>query len=46
MHARIDGGKATLLTRGGLETLAPSVVALARAEGLRAHAESIEVRLR
>jgi histidinol dehydrogenase len=34
------------LTRSGLEALAPSVVALARAEGLEAHAESIEVRLR
>jgi len=34
------------LTRPGLALLAPTVVALARAEGLEAHAESIEVRLR
>ena len=34
------------LTRAGLAKLAPTVVPLARAEGLRAHAESIEVRLR
>ena len=33
-------------TRPGLARLAPTVVALARAEGLEAHAESIEVRLR
>jgi histidinol dehydrogenase len=33
------------LTRAGLATLAPTIVPLARAEGLRAHAESIEVRL-
>jgi len=34
------------VTRAGLRRLAPTVVSLARAEGLRAHAESIEVRLR
>jgi histidinol dehydrogenase len=33
------------LTRRGLATLAPTIVTLARAEGLEAHAESIEVRL-
>jgi histidinol dehydrogenase len=34
------------LTRAGLRSLAPAVVALARAEGLEAHAASIDVRLR
>jgi len=34
------------LTREGLARLAPTIVPLARAEGLTAHAESIEVRLR
>jgi histidinol dehydrogenase len=34
------------VTRAGLKRLAPTILALARAEGLRAHAESIEVRLR
>jgi histidinol dehydrogenase len=33
------------LTRGGLARLAPTIVALARAEGLAAHAESIQVRV-
>jgi histidinol dehydrogenase len=33
------------VTRAGLARLAPIVVPLARAEGLEAHAESIEVRL-
>jgi histidinol dehydrogenase len=33
------------LTRAGLAGLAPTVVSLARAEGLNGHAESIEVRL-
>lgn len=33
------------ITREGLSRLAPTIVSLARAEGLRAHAESIEVRL-
>ena len=33
------------LTREGLKGLAPTIVTLARAEGLEAHAESIEVRL-
>ena len=33
------------LTRKGLEGLAPTIVTLARAEGLEAHARSIEVRL-
>ena len=33
------------LTRRGLASLAPAIVPLARAEGLRAHAESIEVRV-
>lgn len=33
------------VTRDGLARLAPTIVALARAEGLEAHAESIEVRL-
>ena len=34
------------LTRAGLAALAPTILPLARAEGLVAHAESIEVRLR
>jgi histidinol dehydrogenase len=34
------------LTKAGLERLAPTVTALAEAEGLTAHAESIRVRLR
>ena len=34
------------LTRAGLTRLAPTIVSLARAEGLIGHAESIEVRLR
>jgi histidinol dehydrogenase len=34
------------LTRAGLARLRPTIVALARAEGLTGHAESIEVRLR
>ena len=34
------------LTRAGLARLAPTIVALARAEGLEAHAQSIETRLR
>jgi len=34
------------LTRAGLTRLAPAIIALARAEGLEAHAESIEVRLK
>lgn len=33
------------VTQAGLKTLAPTIVPLARAEGLVAHAESIEVRL-
>ncbi len=33
------------VTREGLARLAPTIIALARAEGLDAHAESIEVRL-
>jgi histidinol dehydrogenase len=33
------------LTRRGLETLAPTVITLARAEGLVGHARSIDVRL-
>ena len=33
------------ITREGLARLAPTIIPLARAEGLRAHAESIEVRL-
>jgi histidinol dehydrogenase len=33
------------VTRGGLERLAPTILSLARAEGLDAHAESIEVRV-
>ena len=33
------------LTRAGLARLAPTIVTLARAEGLDAHAESVEVRL-
>lgn len=33
------------VTRAGLAALAPTILSLARAEGLRAHAESIEVRL-
>lgn len=34
------------LTRTGLHQVAPAVIALAHAEGLTAHAESIEIRLR
>jgi histidinol dehydrogenase len=34
------------LTRAGLSRIAPAILALARAEGLDAHAESIEVRLK
>ena len=34
------------ITRGGLARLAPTILPLARAEGLEAHAESIEVRLK
>src|SRR5206468_5789808 len=34
------------VTRGGLARLAPTILPLARAEGLEAHAESIEIRLR
>ncbi len=34
------------VTRDGIRRLAPTVVALARAEGLRAHAESVEARVR
>jgi histidinol dehydrogenase len=34
------------ITRGGLARLAPTILPLARAEGLEAHAESIELRLR
>ncbi|MGE3175886.1 MAG: histidinol dehydrogenase [Vicinamibacterales bacterium] len=34
------------VTQAGLSRLAPTIVPLARAEGLRAHAESIEVRIR
>ncbi len=34
------------VTRAGLARLAPTIVPLARAEGLEGHAESIEVRLR
>jgi histidinol dehydrogenase len=33
------------LTRAGLNRLAPTIVSLAQAEGLQAHAESIKVRL-
>jgi histidinol dehydrogenase len=33
------------LTRGGLARIAPTITTLARAEGLVAHAESIEIRL-
>jgi len=34
------------VTRAGLSRLAPTILPLARAEGLRAHAESIEIRLK
>jgi histidinol dehydrogenase len=34
------------ITRDGLARLAPTILPLARAEGLEAHAESIEIRLR
>jgi len=34
------------LTRRGLERLAPTIISLAEAEGLRAHAESVQTRLR
>jgi histidinol dehydrogenase len=33
------------VSRSGLQAIAPAILPLARAEGLRAHAESIEVRL-
>jgi len=33
------------LTRAGLQRLAPSIIALANAEGLRAHAASIAIRV-
>jgi len=33
------------LTKGGLGRLAPAIVSLARAEGLEAHAQSIDVRI-
>jgi histidinol dehydrogenase len=33
------------MTRGGLNQLAPTVITLAREEGLEAHARSIEARL-
>jgi histidinol dehydrogenase len=54
-HARFRGGLSTAdfvkvisvqrLTRVGLESLAPTVTTLARAEGLEAHARSVECRL-
>jgi histidinol dehydrogenase len=34
------------MTRQGLKHLAPTVITLARQEGLEAHARSIEVRIR
>ena len=34
------------LTRAGLTALAPTILSLAEAEGLTAHAESVRVRLR
>ena len=34
------------ITRNGLARLAPTILALANAEGLHAHAESIEIRLK
>jgi histidinol dehydrogenase len=34
------------VTPAGLARLAPTILPLARAEGLTAHAESIEIRLR
>jgi histidinol dehydrogenase len=34
------------LSRQGLKKLAPAITTLARAEGLEAHARSVEVRLR
>jgi histidinol dehydrogenase len=53
--ARIRGGLSTAdfvkiisvqeLTAGGLNRLAPAITTLARAEGLEAHARSVEVRL-
>jgi len=36
----------TPATRAGLARLAPTILPFARAEGLEAHAESIEVRLK
>jgi len=52
--ARFRGGLSVLdfvkiitvqeLSRDGLETIAPAIVALAEAEGLRGHAQSIQVR--
>jgi histidinol dehydrogenase len=33
------------VTRNGLKRLAPTILPLARAEGLASHAESIEIRL-
>ena len=54
-HARLRGGLAVTdfvkvitiqkLTGAGLKSLAPAITALARAEGLEAHARSVEVRL-
>jgi histidinol dehydrogenase len=54
-HARFRGGLSTAdfvkvisvqhLTREGLASLAPTVTTLARAEGLEAHARSVECRL-
>lgn len=38
-------GSVQHITRKGLATIAPTVVALAEAEGLRAHAESVRIRL-
>jgi len=32
------------VTRAGLKSIAPHVIALAEAEGLRAHADSIRIR--
>lgn len=53
--ARVRGGLSVLdfvkivsvqqLTRAGLRTLAPSILRLARSEGLEAHARSVEIRL-
>jgi histidinol dehydrogenase len=55
-HARVRAGLSSAdfvkvisvqeLSRQGLKNLAPAITTLARAEGLEAHARSVEVRVR